>query len=157
MSDDYTYRYDRTAGLAVNVSALDISLLRALLSGVTTRGPLYLAANNGLHKLLATSNSLQDRASRTSPRILQRGEKRYVWRVPFSITSRSDSPTPVHRRQVSEYLLEPSELEEHFDVYYVSGAAKRRNSPEGTGPLGTTRNISCHPHRSRVPEHCGAG
>ncbi len=133
VSDDYTYRYDRTAGLAVNVSALDISLLRALLSGVTTRGPLYLAANNGLHKLLATSNSLQDRASYLTANI-PAGEEalrlaralQYHQQVRFAYSGTSAAG-------VSEYLLEPSELEEHFDVYYVSGAAKRLSGPKGPG------------------------
>lgn len=133
VTGDYTYRYDRTAGLAVNVSALDISLLRSLLSGVTTRGPLYLAANNGLHKLLATSNSLQDRASYLTANI-PAGEEalrlaralQYHQQVRFAYSGTSAAG-------VSEYLLEPGELEEHFDAYYVSGPARRLGGPKGPG------------------------
>ncbi|MFT3942563.1 MAG: WYL domain-containing protein [Ancrocorticia sp.] len=130
---DYTYRYDRTAGLAVNVSALDISLLRALLSGVTTRGPLYLAANNGLHKLLATSNSLQDRASYLTANI-PAGEE--ALRLARALQHRQQvrfEYSGASAAGVSEYLLEPSELEEHFDVYYVSGPARRLSGPKGPG------------------------
>ena len=133
VTTDYTYRYDRTTGLAINVSALDISLLRALLSGVTTRGPLYLAANNGLHKLLATSNSLQDRASYLTANI-PAGEE--ALRLARALQHRQQvrfAYSGASAAGVSEYVLEPSELEEHFDVYYVSGPAKRLSGPKGSG------------------------
>ncbi|MFT0847144.1 WYL domain-containing protein [Actinomycetaceae bacterium L2_0104] len=123
--DDHTYHLDRNAGLHPNVSALDISLLRALLAGVTTRGPLYLAANNGLHKLLATSPSQQGRtqflqanipAGDEALRLARALQNRQRVRFEYRGTTNT-GPTA--------YLLEPCQLEEHFDVYYVSGPAKR--------------------------------
>lgn len=132
-SDSHTYHYDRAAGLNPNVSALDISLLRALLAGVTARGPLYLAANNGLHKLLATSPAAAGQTQFLRAGI-PAGEEalrlaralQYRQRVRF----RYRSATGIG---VSEYLLEPSELEEHFDVYYVSGPTRRLSGPHGEG------------------------
>lgn len=135
VSDEtHRYHFDRAAGLRPNVSALDVSLLRALLAGVTTRGPLYLAANNGLHKLLATSAGAAEQAQFLQAsipagdealrlaRALQNGQQ-----VRLSYRSTTGSG-------LSEYLLEPSELEEHFDVYYVSGPARRLSGPHGEGP-----------------------
>ena len=130
---DHRYHFDRTAGLKPNVSALDISLLRALLAGVTARGPLYLAANNGLHKLLASSPAIGGETQFLQANIPEGDEALRLaralqnrQRVRFTYQGTTGSG-------LSEYLLEPCELEEHFDVYYVCGPAKRLQGPHGEG------------------------
>lgn len=126
----YRYSYNQAAPLLAQVNALDVGLLRSLLSGVHTRGPLFSAASAGLHKLLASSSAQSPEAKYVQANIpegdsalplaraIQNGQ-----RISFEYESASHAGSRT-------YELEPTELAEHFDTYFVSGQARR------VGPAG---------------------
>ena len=117
------YLYDRNVPLLANVSALDVGLLRSVLTEVRTRGPLFSAASTGLSKLLASSPAQIEETkylqanipSGDSALFLARAIQHHR-RVQFDYQSS-------HHEGVRTYLLEPVALEEQYDVYFVSGPA----------------------------------
>lgn len=114
------YFYDRSAPLLASVSALDVGLLRSLIAGIRTRGPLVNAASSGMSKLLAASPAQQT------------GQKYLQANIPQGDSALFLARAMQNRKRVQfnygssgrSYLLEPAALEEHFDVYFVSGQAR---------------------------------
>ena len=117
------YLYDRNVPLLANVSALDVGLLRSVLTEVRTRGPLFSAASTGLSKLLASSPAqieetkyLQANIPAGDSALFLARAIQHHRRVQFDYQSS-------HHEGVRTYLLEPVALEEQYDVYFVSGPA----------------------------------
>ena len=117
------YFYDRNAPLLANVNALDVGLLRSVLTEVRTRGPLFNAASTGLSKLLASSPAqieetkyLQANIPAGDSALFLARAIQHHRRVQFDYQSS-------HHEGVRIYLLEPVALEEQYDVYFVSGPA----------------------------------
>ncbi len=117
------YFYDRNAPLLANVNALDVGLLRSVLTEVRTRGPLFNAASTGLSKLLASSPAqieetkyLQANIPAGDSALFLARAIQHHRRVQFDYQSS-------HHEGVRIYLLEPVALEEQYEVYFVSGPA----------------------------------
>lgn len=117
------YRIDRTAPIIAPLSALDVGLVRSVLSGMGTSPGVASAAHTGLAKLLASSAS-RGRTPGFVKASIPSGDAtplaraiHYRRRVRFLYEGSAPEP--------STYLLEPASLAEHFDAFYVSGLARR--------------------------------
>lgn len=118
------YFYDRGAPLLANVSALDVGLLRSILTGIRSSGPLLNAANSGLNKVLAFSPAESAELKYLQANIPAGDSALFLARAiqnrqrvsfHYESTSRAGSRT---------YELEPAALAEHFDAYFVSGPGR---------------------------------
>lgn len=127
VDEEGVYRYDRSAPIIAPLSALDVGLVRSFLAGLGKGGGLVGAAHSGMSKILATSE-----ADRAAPRYLRAsvpsGEDvvpiaralQYRRRISFAYEGRGPEP--------SRYQLEPHSLAQHFDAFYVTGAARAEES-----------------------------
>ena len=128
VTDGSAYVYDRSAPLVATVSQLDLGLLKAALGAMSNSDERMFTVRNGLQKLLATSQASQ--ASQTSVRYLQAA-------IPagdcVAVVARAIQDSRVLSFQYPDgdssgyatYEVEPVELSEHFDAFYVSGNSSK--------------------------------
>lgn len=133
VDENYRYRVDESRQIVIDVSGLDVSILRRIL-GTKRRNNVEAFAQFGAAKVLG-SGTISDKIT---PYRLNVPNGESVIDVARAMSEHRRMRFRYHRStSVTQYILEPWQVTVHFGAFYVHGAVVERDGIQVDGQIRT--------------------